>query len=170
MTGKDSVFIKLLEYGEQVGLDGSDIEAALAWARNEGLLGADQSRENAIKQAFFIELFNECFVQSNYNITTGKRVLTAEYYYRLIEHRELKEARQASKDANRNAFIAICLSIVAMSSSVYIGYQQLTNTVSLNPDQLETIITATNKPAILAAPQTNTAPQPVDTPPADPAP
>ncbi len=134
---KNTLFIKLLEYGEQIGAEGTDSNKALEWA-----LSTHAIPDTDVAKRSLSGLFHECFD----SVGGGQQVLKVEYYFRLIEFRELQESRIASKQANRNSIIAILFSIAAIGISSIIGYQQLTGSVSISSSQIREIVNANSQP------------------------
>ena len=136
-TMKKSPFIKLLEYGEQIGTRGADEKEIFEWALRTGVIP-----DNKVSKRILDNLLYECFDKTG----DGSRILKVEYYFRLIEYRELEESRIASRQANRNSFIAILFSITAIVISSIIGYQQLTGSVSISSSQVREIVNANSQP------------------------
>lgn len=145
---QDSTFIKVLEYGEQVGLEGTNEADFLKWAEDEGLIDLTSTESKTASQiASLKQLFSECFKTF---LSTEKKdsvrqmyssdVLRTEYYFRLIEHRELQLNREAAKSANRNAFVAIGISVTAIIVSAVMTWSQLNTSVSLDKFTLQSLI------------------------------
>ena len=105
----EPVFIKLLEFGEKIGLVGTNFDAVTEWAVNSGVLPPVSDQAYAKQKYLLRDLFFESFVL-NSGSTESVWVLKAEYYFRLLEFRELQESRAASQAANRHSFIAIVIS------------------------------------------------------------
>ena len=131
---KDSVFIKILEYGESAG-DGG--------ATEDGMISAiyPDSTPSKNHRARLVALFQECFLPSN-----GGKALKTEYYFRLLEYRELKESREASLSARKYSSWAIGLSVVAIVTGVLVGWFQLKTAVSINPLQVKQVVEASQAP------------------------
>lgn len=83
------------------------------WAVNSGVLPPVSDQAYAKQKYLLRDLFFESFVL-NSGSTESVWVLKAEYYFRLLEFRELQESRAASQAANRNSFIAIGISLSAI--------------------------------------------------------
>ncbi len=130
------IFIKLLEHGEEVGLSGTDFDQVLDWAFKNHIISSTQKSEDEV--ALLRDLFFECFAQ-NSSTTAEIWVLKIEYYFRLLEYKELSEARKNSNQANRKAIIAIVIAVIAMISSILMGYLQLTGEISINEMQILSI-------------------------------
>jgi len=153
---KMPIFIRLLEYGEDADLEGLSFNEVLKKAESEGYItseGKDNSRKSLFHQ--FVEVYDVPVEEirrsgrhrENFTKAYGeiKYVLKTEYYYRLIEYRELEEARIASSRANRNAKIAIGISVFALVVSAILGFLQITNTINLNDAQLKELTTSITK-------------------------
>lgn len=138
-TMKKSPFIKLLEYGEQIGTRGADEKEIFEWALRTGVIPDNKDK---VSKRILDNFLYECFDKTG----DGSRILKVEYYFRLIEYRELEESRIASRQANRNSFIAILFSIAAIVISSIIGYQQLTGSVSISSSQVREIVNANSQP------------------------
>lgn len=109
---ENGIFIKLLEIGEEKGANGITKTQALNRLGELGLMPT--SSYDLAEQLFF-----ECFDFGGKTIGyEGRCALKAEYYFRLLEYRELKEARQTAKQANRNAIFAIILAIATLLVTV----------------------------------------------------
>lgn len=141
----EPVFIKLLEFGEKIGLVGTNFDAVTEWAVNSGVLPPVSDQAYAKQKYLLRDLFFESFVL-NSGSTESVWVLKAEYYFRLLEFRELQESRAASQAANRNSFIAIGISLSAIIFSIYVAYIQVNTPVSIqgavtiNESQIQAII------------------------------
>ena len=141
----EPVFIKLLEFGEQVGLVGTDFDAVTEWAVSSGVLPPvfDQAH---VKQKYLLrDLFFESFVL-NSGTTESVWVLKAEYYFRLLEFRELQESRASSHKANISSRIAMIISVIAIICSSYTAILQISTpvgiqgAVTINESQIKAII------------------------------
>ncbi|HEY0894082.1 MAG TPA: hypothetical protein VGE32_13565, partial [Cellvibrio sp.] len=78
----------------------------------------------------------------------NNRLLKTEYYFRLIEFRELQETRTASKTANKNSIIALTISVIAILISICTTAIQLNTTTKINADQIKEIVKASRSPNI----------------------
>jgi len=138
-----TIFIKLLKYGESLGLEKCTIDDALAWARKNNFISEEGDSRQKDR---FIQLFLECFHGVVPVREEATYVLKNEYYFRLIEYKELKESRIASKSANRNAFIAIGISLTSIVLGVYATWFQLNTEISVDSSQVASIIDASKPP------------------------
>jgi hypothetical protein len=80
------IFIKLLEHGEEVGLSGTDFDHVQGWAWENQLISNTQNSENEV--SLLRDLFFECFTRNSGN-SAEIWVLKNEYYFRLLEYKEL---------------------------------------------------------------------------------
>ncbi|VAW54235.1 hypothetical protein MNBD_GAMMA06-1294 [hydrothermal vent metagenome] len=142
---ENSHFIKLLEYGEKVALDGVNFETVTDWAIQEEIIPGRGETSHDDARNFLRDQFFECFENSS-GSTKNIWSLKTEYYFRLIEFRELQESRIASKQANRNSFIAIGISIFALVCTVLVSYMQLTGSVKISPAQIKEVVNSNNLP------------------------
>lgn len=144
---EDSIFIKLLEWGEKVGIEGVTWKEVKHWAYENKLVSTTE--QSNLNVQLLLNLLQECFVDAS-GSSPRKYNLKSEYYFRLIEFRELQEAREASKKANKNAIAAIIISTLAIMVSVFMSIrpaklddaqvrQLLNPTVAIESSQLATI-------------------------------
>lgn len=139
------VFIKLLEFGEKIGLAGTDFDAVTEWALNSGVLPSVSDQTHAKQKYLLRDLFFESFTL-NSGSSEPVWVLKAEYYFRLLEFRELQESRASSQAANRNSLIAMGISLIAIIFSCVTAYVQVKTPVSIqgaltiNESQIKAII------------------------------
>ncbi len=131
------VFIKLLEYGEEVGLSGTNFDHIHSWAVQNNIFSNSGNIESEL--LLLRDLYFECF-----NRVSGSSedlwVLKTEYYYRLIEYRELQEGRAAARSANKNAMWAIMISVTAIIISAVLTFTQLRTPTTINKSDLNALI------------------------------
>lgn len=125
---EESPFIWILEHGERVGLDGTSLEAATKSAQADGVLPATGTPEFTTKFTWFRRLFQEAFDCPG---VTLQGVLKSEYFFRLIEFRELQESREAALSARRWAAAALVVSIVAIAASTISAHRQMTTPLKI---------------------------------------
>ena len=143
------IFIELLKYGEKKGLSGLTSLELEDWATRNGFIDKTDGDENQkSKKNAIMNLFMECFAPSgcdrkDSNLGSSNiRVLKNEYYFRLIEHQELQASRRAAKSANRNAFVAIGISVAAIIVSAFLTFTHLNTPIRINKSDLTTLINA----------------------------
>lgn len=141
---EDAVFIKILEFGEQCGIEGTRWEDLKSWLQEKDIIPTDENLSKREENRVF-RLYSECFDAPHGGGHTD-RLLKTEYYFRLIEFRELQESRTASRDANRNSFIAIALSVFAIIASASLTYKQLNTPISIASTQIKELISASVPP------------------------
>lgn len=141
----EPIFIKLLEYGQEIGLKGTDFNAVVKWALENNILPSEENDDFPNQKGLLRDLFFESFTR---NSASSKSiwVLKTEYYFRLIEFIELKESRKASAVANRNSIVAACISIAAIVFSLYVGYKQINSSIKIDNIQLKEIIATVKQP------------------------
>ena len=140
---EDTVFIKVLEHGEQVGLEGTTPTDLKRHIEKELDIDLDHTDHQSKKESLD-NIFYECFRNVDGRKHGRNHILKTEYYFRLIEYRELQEARSASKSANRNAFMAIGLSIFAILVSAILPLTQLNTPVSISKADFQELIKTAN--------------------------
>lgn len=122
-----SIFIRLLEFGERKGIQGFRGDEYDTWKAEQ----PDVVNEYGDRSQEARTLLNACFDQQPTN--PGFRyVLKTEYYFRLIEFKELEESRLASASANQHSKIAIGFSVFA----ILIGALQLNSNITLDANQV----------------------------------
>jgi hypothetical protein len=140
------IFIALLEHGEEQGLKGTSLAAVLQWAEEEGYLPEKDDpvykEQKGLLRGLFFESFEQNSVVSSSANSWGLKI---EYYYRLLEYRELTEARTASSRAQITSIAAIILSLLTIILSGYIGYLQLKSPVKLSNTQYSELIQKSEK-------------------------
>jgi len=144
--------INLLEFGKEQGLNGISWVQLADWAKDQRIISdyeeySMRSPENSIivnsnyeEWNFLRTWFLECFKEST-SYSDEKRVLKSEYYFRLIDYYEFKEAKRSSKQANRNAKYALYVAITALILTIIFGILQTNKStkVELKPTiQIET--------------------------------
>lgn len=154
----DPVFIKLLEFGEKIGLAGTSFDAVTEWAVNSGVLPPVSDQTHTKQKCLLRDLFFESFAL-NSGSTEPVWVLKAEYYFRLLGFRELQVSRTSSRAANRNSLTAIVISLIAIIISCVTAYIQVNTpvgiqgAVTINESQIKQIIESNkatpNDPAVL---------------------
>jgi hypothetical protein len=132
------IYIALLEYGEEHGLKGVTLDAVYEWAEKTDYLPSSGSPQYQNTKSLLRDLYFECF-EKNSNSNNNIWGLKNEFYFRLLEYRELVEARQASTLAKRNSNIATIISITALVASLYIGYMQLAKPLSIESTQVSKV-------------------------------
>jgi hypothetical protein len=149
MTKNEEIFIKVLEYGAERGLEGTDVQGFNTWASEQGFLDLKNKELHQLQKCNALHrLLQECFQVADNRGEALERiyVLKNEYYFRLIKYRELQEARNAAKEANRNAFFAIGLSILTLLFSGFLTYTHLINPVSINKADMQALIESNKNP------------------------
>ncbi len=144
MKGNEKIFIDLLDFGVEKGLKGTDLLEVEEWAKEKYFPDPTGLGEKWIDLRSNLKyLFEECFHETN-RIKKGTsiclRVLKNEYYFRLIEYQELQDSRIAAREANRNAFIAIGISIFAIIISAVLTFAQLNTPTIINKPDLNALI------------------------------
>ena len=126
---EESIFIKVLAYGETVGVDGVTEAEFLKWAESAGVHDhSGESRKTRALQRIFFEYFDSPDAVEGSREAAGsdcRYVLKPEYYFRLLEYRGRQENRAAVKSAHRHALWAVGLSLAAMIVCVILAAVQL---------------------------------------------
>ncbi len=140
---EETIFIKILEYGEKAGLEGISENEFWEWAKTQGTDRESNDPDQILKCSSIYKIFQTCFEPSivrNGNDTVSKYILRTEYYFRLMEHRELVQSRLAASSANRYAFYAITISICAIIVCAVLTFSPSVRKVQISQDQLSRIM------------------------------
>ncbi len=133
---EETIFFKVLEYGEKAGFEGISENEFWEWAKTQGADKLSSDPDDILKCSSLYKIFQTCFEQSSVkkdNETVSKYLLKTEYYFRLMEHRELVQSRLAAGSANRNAFFAIAISIFAIIVCAVLTFVSQRAPASISP-------------------------------------
>ncbi len=134
----DSIFIEILKYGAGKGLEGVSFEELKTSIHDHSDAESTETEHGLLKN-----VFDECFEQSDVGSGTEKFNLKTDYYFRLIEYQELAESRAVAKSANRNAFIAIGISVFVIIVTAVLTFTQLNTPATITKSELNALIMAT---------------------------
>lgn len=139
---KDSHVIKILKYGEQVGLDGTTWPMFRKWAIDHGGIGSEKELANeTFKNLALKRIFTQCFEKIEMGEQSPLRyVLKPEYSFRLVEYCEFQETKKLADHANGNAQKAFITATLAIVVSAIMGMVYVFNPLSVNPDDLKILI------------------------------
>jgi hypothetical protein len=134
---EDSVFIEVLKYGAEKGVEGGTLENMKKWI-------CDHRDAELIETEHVLleNIFEECFEMSNGGTGGEKYNLKTEYYFKLIEYQELRESNKAAKSASRNAFTAIGISVFAMVFIAVFAFTQWNRPITINESDLNALISS----------------------------
>ncbi len=139
MKQKD-VYIAALEYGESLLNKGEKITFSKLQKHleDEGYSFNPESKEQLLRdlarEAFYIYVSGDENTWKNYPSN-----LNIEGYSKLLNYKELKEARDSSRKAKWYAIIAIAISIVTLFTSIYFSIQSLNRDTTINNKQFKII-------------------------------
>jgi len=68
-----------------------------------------------------------------------KYYLNIEGYFKLLDYKELNNARKSSKETRRHAIVAITLSIITLAISIYFSNMELKQKTTINNRQFKAI-------------------------------
>jgi len=77
---------------------------------------------------------------SNYRDDGNKYILNYDSRFKYIDYIELKEAREMSRRANKNANRALWFAVATIIISIILTFWQITSSVKINKKQIDTII------------------------------
>lgn len=155
---ENNLFIWLLEFGESNQQSQVSCRNMLNEAVQQGLCNT----RNEPTAEVLTKLFYECFdleklkPQHGHNpdVLMGMPTsLKAEYYFRLLEFRELQLARETSMQANKNASAAhdqsqrsfrasVAAVLISILVAVITTSWQLNSSLTINPTQIEHLVNA----------------------------
>lgn len=172
------LFIWLLEYGEKTHNRRITCNDVLNEAVEEGLCCSHTDSNAQVLRGLFFECFDIPDQTKQQSRLSGYALggdtdhvlanLKSEYYFRLLEFRELQLARETAEQANKSSIIAqqqsrqsIKIAIYAVLASVCVAILttawQLSSSIQIDPQQLNRLETALIKnlesfPAAQSAP------------------
>ncbi|MFT5700904.1 MAG: hypothetical protein ACI8ZB_003789 [Desulforhopalus sp.] len=144
---KKDIYISILEYGKEKGLEGSTYEEFYQHLMAHGYLSAEEverfnnpqtlGEEEKKKRLNILRLYKDCF--SNY--MGGNRTISLDSYFKLIEHQELVEAQQNAKSARSFSIGAIIVALISILISVVFSILQFHQPILLDANQFNEIKT-----------------------------
>ena len=136
---EEDIYIKALKFAEQhKKFTLQELQQGLSLDDEQLDLFAIQTHH---KQIFYQNTTN---FYNNYKTTNSPVYFSVEDKFRLLEHEELKHARESSLSATRLAFAALFVSIISSSASIYFNVEpsnqlsDLIKTVSIVSQKLDT--------------------------------
>ncbi|MFA5126964.1 MAG: hypothetical protein WC465_03130 [Patescibacteria group bacterium] len=152
---KESIYIKLLEYGHK-NAEGFTYDEITQWA-NKNLNDYEQkivekyiqnAHENYQRsQAGNIEtvfaIIN--FAGSDYKNKNHKYSLSLDANFKYIDFLELEEARKSSGQANNKALIAIYIAVGTLIISTLLTIWQINSPIKIHSEQFNKILNSFNK-------------------------
>ena len=141
MAKKDNLYIDVLKFGKLKIQEGTKFKELKDHLKGIGYEYKTEENEKHWQRLFY-DTFSglEGTTSARLDSESGEETLSfmeMDAYFRLLEHEELKNARNSSLLATIFAIIAIGLSIFATMESVYYSKQQLESSISI--DQLKTL-------------------------------
>jgi len=157
MKDKD-VYIKILEFGiNRIGgftyneiISAKELKNLEKWEKDiidKYLLSAFRNKQhvNQMKSADYETMF---FIieggDGNYNDNTTKYVLSLDSRFKYIDYIELKEAREMSRQANKNANKALWFAVATIIISIILTFLQIYSPVEIKNKQINQIVGAIN--------------------------
>jgi hypothetical protein len=135
----DDLYISILRFGKE------HLEQGLTFQK---LLDHLDKIKLKYDETSVIVFFNELFMCKRHpegnNVSQKPKdnevyFLENEGYFKLLEYEELSEARQSSKKATTIAIIAIVISIIASTFSIYYSNMQLNTPTKIEESQIKII-------------------------------
>jgi len=134
-----NIYLNALEFGEKLLNKGETVtfNKLQEHLKKRGYVFETQAEEQLLRdlarEAFHI------YVSDGDKWKEEPSYLNVEGYFKLLEYRELNEARKSSREARRYAIFAIVLSIFTLVVSIYFSYKELNNETIINSKQFEVI-------------------------------
>lgn len=143
---KDDLYIAILKHGRDT-LDTGITPKVLAERLEKDGYNLNPDRN------FYTRLFRDAFEFDEDIRYDPDRLgrLKMESYFRLLEHEELNEARQSSRDAQKKAVIAIWISILAMVITIIFSILQFFSSTTIDETQFEKLISPVSEPFLIEA-------------------
>ena len=149
MSIKEDIFVVILRYGVQRSPDGVTYNEIYNLLQSKGYLTqtdvdsftVNLNPHDSVQYPKKIKidwLIEEIFPRFDHN--SGKRGLSVENYFRLVELDELTEARKNGAEAKRLAITAIIISVVSAFASIYMTYWQSSNAVTIDRAQFDKLV------------------------------
>lgn len=131
---ESSIFVRILKLGEEKGLIGINENQFGEWALSQPEIKSEH--DDAFQKA--LRIFRESFdrLDKSHGIP-DEYVLKNEYYFRLVEFRELELARRSAVEANRHSKLAIAISVVAIIVGAAATFTQLASPISIDEEQAQ---------------------------------
>lgn len=158
MKDKD-VYIKILEFGiNRTGgftydeiINAKELKKLEEWEKkiiDKYLLCAFRNKQHIdqMKSADYETMF---FIieggGGNYNDIATKYTLSLDSRFKYIDYIELKEAREMSRQANKNANRALWFAVVTIVVSIFLTLWQIYSPIEIKGTQIDSIINVINK-------------------------
>jgi len=131
-----NIYLDALEYGEHQLIKRQAItrQQLRKYLEDKGYKfitkGERQSLNDLGREAFFIYVGDP---------SNRKYYLNIEGYFKLLDYRELNDARKSSKEARRYAVVAIAISIITLLVSIYFSYKVLKQEITVDSRQFKVI-------------------------------
>lgn len=131
IQNNQSIFVKVLEMGEAAGIHGIPATQIETRAQDCGidLGGPNEDKKGMERRTQLLRLVNECFnTSTSYDPRNEKHVTTyvlkSEYYFKLIQFRELmRSAESSDKRSDTPVFTFLSMAVLVMMLGFGIGQQ-----------------------------------------------
>jgi hypothetical protein len=134
---QENIYLDALEYGEKQLIKKKSItrQELQTYLESKGYKFTTKEERRLLsslsREAFFI----------NYDIDPSNRryYLNIEGYFKLLEHRQLNDARKSSREAKRFAIIAIIISILTLIASIILSIYSIEQKMVIDDKQFRVI-------------------------------
>jgi magnesium-transporting ATPase (P-type) len=145
MKKKKDMYLTALEYGEKSLNEGWPVtfNTLKKHLEGHGFIFETEEKERLLK-----DLSRESFhiyIEDGEKWKDAPHYINTEGYFKLLDYRELKEARSSSKEARYYAIIAIVISIITLFVSIYFSNKALNQDIKLDSNQFKVIEEAIEK-------------------------
>jgi len=131
-----NIYLDALEYGEEHLINRHPIERKQLqkYLEDKGFKFVTKEEIRLLddigREAFFIYVGDP---------SNRKYYLNIEGYFKLLDYRELSEARKSSNEARKYAIMAIIISFITMLVSIYFSYMTLEQKTTIDNEQFKVI-------------------------------
>ena len=139
---KEDIYLAILRFGKAKGVIGVTYdELYIHLYKNEYITQEELAFFNERQKPHgstrdkwlnICRLFEESFPVTN----NGRRLMSMDSYFKLIEHQELVDAKNNSLSAKRFSYAAIFIAVIAPTASLYFAYEQSQKPITLSEAQV----------------------------------
>jgi len=132
----NNIYLDALEYGEKQLLERQAVTRKQLQAYLED---KDYKFSTKEEKRLLSDLGREAFFIFEGDPSNRKYYLNIEGYFKLLDYRELSDARESSKEARKYVFVAILISITTLVVSIVLSIMSLKQKTVIENKQFEVI-------------------------------
>ena len=131
-----NIYLDTLEYGEKqlIGRRAITRKQLQKYLEDKGYKFSTNEEKRLLK-----DLARETFFIFVGDPSNRKYYLNVEGYFKLLEYRELSDARKSSKEAKKYAIAAIVISIITLAISIYFSNMELKQKTTIDNKQFKIV-------------------------------